>query len=126
MDFAIDKQLSGSGSWGDYANSDPIGDIVGVRSKLMAMCGKEPNCLVMSAAVLDRLEFHPVMLDLHEKRMDVPSIPNIRSVTRVLGMRIVLSESAGVDVYVMVSKSSKVDELMASRCIGRISTGIKI
>ena len=50
--------------WSDYANSDPIDDILATKRAIVDLIGREPNTLVCGKIVRDRLLRHPDLLDI--------------------------------------------------------------
>lgn len=56
--------LSSTDQWSDYANSDPIKDISDGRAAARADMGINPNVLVLGAAVMEKLRWHPQLLEL--------------------------------------------------------------
>lgn len=56
--------LSGTDQWSDYTNSDPISDITTGRAAARADMGIYPNVLVLGAAVMEKLRWHPQILEL--------------------------------------------------------------
>jgi len=55
--------LSGTDQWSDYANSDPIDDLIVGRSAVKDGCGFPPDLAIMSWEVFQQLKFHPGLLD---------------------------------------------------------------
>jgi len=50
--------------WSDFANSDPIDDIITTKRTIHQLIGREPNVFVIGQIVRDRLVRHPDFVDL--------------------------------------------------------------
>ncbi|KKK82878.1 hypothetical protein LCGC14_2799010, partial [marine sediment metagenome] len=50
--------------WSDFANSDPIDDVMTTKRTIADLIGREPNTIVCGKIVRDRLLRHPDCLDL--------------------------------------------------------------
>lgn len=55
--------LSGTSQWSDYANSDPFSNIETAKDTIRKNGIKEPNTLVLSQTVFNKLKHHPDLLD---------------------------------------------------------------
>jgi len=62
-DAANKVALSGADRWGDYATSDPIGDVEAARNAVRSKVGLYPNVLLLGAPVFDQLKHHPTIVD---------------------------------------------------------------
>lgn len=51
--------LSGTDQWSDYTNSDPVANITTARATINAAIGRDPNTMVISREVFDKLKDHP-------------------------------------------------------------------
>ena len=71
-DFATTVNASGSwtttgtisAKWSDFANSDPIDNVMTTKRTINDLIGREPNTIVAGKIVRDRLLRHPDCLDL--------------------------------------------------------------
>ncbi len=50
--------------WSDFANSDPIDDILTTKRAIVDLIGREPNVMVGGKIVRDRLVRHPDLMDI--------------------------------------------------------------
>jgi len=55
--------LTGTSQWNDYANSDPVDDLLTGRAAVKDGCGFPPDVAVMSWEVFQQLRYHPQLLD---------------------------------------------------------------
>lgn len=55
--------LSGTAQWSDYANSDPMGDIVTALNAIVNGCGHEANKCIMDRVTANTISRHPDILD---------------------------------------------------------------
>ena len=52
--------------WSDYTNSTPIVDIELAKTTILSQTGYEPNTLVLSYAVFQKLKAHPTLVDRYK------------------------------------------------------------
>lgn len=55
--------LAGTAQWSDYANSDPSTNVADWMEAIRASIGQDPNTLLLSKKVFNKLKFHPKILD---------------------------------------------------------------
>lgn len=55
--------LSGIAQYSDYANSDPLGDIVTAQGTILDGVGFNPNTAIMSQKVYNTLVYHPSIIE---------------------------------------------------------------
>lgn len=61
--FSNKVALSGASQWSDYAGSDPLVDVEAAKETIRKQTGKRPNLMVIGAAVMEKLKYHPKLLD---------------------------------------------------------------
>jgi hypothetical protein len=52
--------------WSDYVNSTPIVDVENAKTRILQTTGYEPNTLVLSYAVFQKLKAHPTLVDRYK------------------------------------------------------------
>ncbi len=69
--MTLNTTLTGTDQWSDYANSDPLDDILTGIKAVKTATGKIPNTLILAWDTLLTLQYHPKIKDL------LPGVPMI-------------------------------------------------
>jgi len=85
--------LSGTSLWSDYSNSDPIGDIRTGKTAIHADIFKEPNKLVISRGIFDKIVDHPDFLE--RIKYSQVGVTTEQIIARILGVDEVIVAKAG-------------------------------
>lgn len=86
--------LSGTDQWDDYTNSDPLGDFATAHTTIYDACGRHPNTAVMSRATLNKLKYHPSILDALGFKHNRVGLLTIEDIARAMDVkRLLISEA---------------------------------
>ncbi len=68
--------------WSDFANSDPLNDILTGNRTVQQLIGRKCNCLAMGQIVYDRLRIHPDLMELckYVTAFNIPAETNMAKV----------------------------------------------
>lgn len=93
--------------WSDYTSGDPIGDMRKAKTDMLEDTGFEPNTLVMSQRVMDKLVDHPDIVDRikfsggvgnqNPARTSAQTLSQLFEVERILVMRAIQNTAAEGD-----------------------------
>lgn len=86
--------LSGTSQWSDYVNSDPIGDVRTGMSTVQGTIGRDPNTMIISRAVFDKLQDHPAITE--RVKYTQLGILTVELLARLFGVERVL---VGMSIY---------------------------
>jgi len=87
--------LSGTSQWNDYANSDPVDDILTARKTVKSGCGFEPDLGIMDWDTAETLRYHPQILDALGFKDNRPGGLNDKELASVLKVkRLLIGQSS--------------------------------